>query len=238
MSGQRRLTRLVTKEGFAVFDKSEAQSILERLGASAVKFTLERVALFDLPKLQVTNPVGNGKGGVRIVSREFSKLSLDNSSRSYSTLVPVLRRAKERRQVIIVTHNPNVAVLGDAEQIIVMKAHNDRCEIVTRGSIDNPETRHSACAILEGAMEAFTRRAKMYGNIYAARGLTAFERGRLGQGPIVSLRMGMRFVNNTRAIRGPCMGHRLPRTCQVNIGLIQSTGRFSPSCHADESEAR
>jgi hypothetical protein len=32
----------------------------------------------------------------------------------YSTLVPVLRRAKERRQVIIVTHNPNVAVLSDA----------------------------------------------------------------------------------------------------------------------------
>ena len=31
----------------------------------------------------------------------------------YTTLVPVLRRAKERRQVIIVTHNPNVVVLGD-----------------------------------------------------------------------------------------------------------------------------
>jgi hypothetical protein len=68
-----------------------------------------------------------------------------------------------RRQHIIVTHNPNVAVLGDAEQIVVMKAHNDRGEIVTRGSIDSPETRDAACAILEGAMEAFTRRAKMYG---------------------------------------------------------------------------
>lgn len=185
------LTSLATDEGFPVFDKVEAQSILERLGAPAVKFALERVALFDLPKLQVTKQVDNGKGGFRHVSREFSKLSLGqqqsillalmlsaNSDKPliidqpednldgefiYSTLVPVLRRAKERRQVIIVTHNSNVAVLGDAEQIIVMKANNDRGEIVTRGSIDNPETRKSACSILEGAMEAFTRRAKMYG---------------------------------------------------------------------------
>lgn len=65
--------------------------------------------------------------------------------------------------MIIVTHNPNVAVLGDAEQIVVMKANNDRCDIVSRGSIDKTDTRNAACAILEGAKEAFTRRAKMYG---------------------------------------------------------------------------
>jgi ABC-type bacteriocin/lantibiotic exporter with double-glycine peptidase domain len=81
----------------------------------------------------------------------------------YQTLVPVLRRAKERRQIIIVTHNPNVAVLGDAEQILVMKAMNDRGAIVARGSIDHDQTRDAACAILEGAREAFLRRARMYG---------------------------------------------------------------------------
>jgi ABC-type enterochelin transport system ATPase subunit len=81
----------------------------------------------------------------------------------FSTLVPVLRRAKERRQVIIVTHNANVAVLGDAEQIVVMRAVNDRGEVVTRGSIDHTHTRDAACAILEGARDAFLRRAKMYG---------------------------------------------------------------------------
>ena len=185
------LISLKTEDGFQVFDKVEAQSILERLGAPTAKLALERVALFDLPKLQVTKKVDNGKGGFRHVSREFSKLSLGqqqsillalmlsaNSDKPliidqpednldgefiYSTLVPVLRRAKERRQVIIVTHNSNVAVLGDAEQIVVLKANNDRGEIITRGSIDNPKTRDSACSILEGAMEAFTRRGKMYG---------------------------------------------------------------------------
>jgi len=40
----------------------------------------------------------------------------------YQSVVPVLRRAKERRQVIVVTHDANIAVLGDAEQIVVFRA--------------------------------------------------------------------------------------------------------------------
>ena len=81
----------------------------------------------------------------------------------YKTLVPAIRRAKERRQVIVVTHNANIAVLGDAEQIIVLKATQDKGSIMCRGSIDEPETREQACAILEGSREAFDRRARIYG---------------------------------------------------------------------------
>lgn len=185
------LTLLRTKDGAQAFDAAEAKAVLERLSAQSTRFALERVALYDVPKLQVSKQVSDAAGQARTVRREFSKLSLGqqqsillalmlsaNSDKPliidqpednldgefiYSTLVPVLRRAKERRQVIIVTHNANVAVLGDAEQIIVMKANNDRAEIVSRGSIDRADTRDAACAILEGAKEAFTRRSKMYG---------------------------------------------------------------------------
>src|SRR5258708_40102241 len=69
----------------------------------------------------------------------------------YTTLVPVLRRAKERRQIVIVTHNANIAVLGDAEKIIVLKSQSDRGVITTRSSIYHPETRGAACYILDGA---------------------------------------------------------------------------------------
>lgn len=81
----------------------------------------------------------------------------------FHTFVPVLRRAKERRQVIIVTHNANIAVLGDAEQLIVFKSNSDYSKIVARGSIDDLTARDAACKILEGAREAFTRRARVYG---------------------------------------------------------------------------
>ena len=79
--------------------------------------------------------------------------------------MPVLRLAKERRQIIVVTHNANIAVLGDAEQIIVLKSTAERGSIVSRGSIDDPETRDAACKILEGAHEAFERRARIYGSL-------------------------------------------------------------------------
>ncbi|MFM9850564.1 MAG: TrlF family AAA-like ATPase [Hyphomicrobiaceae bacterium] len=182
---------LKTPEDVVVFKRDEAKTIIERLAEPPVRFALERATVHDLPRLQVSKAIDDGKGGKRYMLRDFSKLSLgqqqsvllalmlsSNSDKPliidqpednldgefiYTTLVPVLRLAKERRQVIIVTHNPNVAVLGDAEQIIVMKAMNDRGEIVARGSIDHPTTRDAACSILEGAREAFLRRAKMYG---------------------------------------------------------------------------
>ena len=185
------ITRLKTPEGVSVFVKSEACSIIERLGHPPVKFALERCELHDLPRLNVTKIFKEEDGSSRPVVRDYSRLSLgqqqsvllalmlsSNSNRPliidqpednldsefiYQTLVPVLRRAKERRQVIVVTHNPNVAVLGDAEQIVILKSTSEKAQIIARGSIDNPETCEHACSILEGAKEAFIRRMKIYG---------------------------------------------------------------------------
>jgi ABC-type molybdenum transport system ATPase subunit/photorepair protein PhrA len=44
--------------------------------------------------------------------------NLDNSS-IYQQLVPYIRKAKEKRQIILVTHNPNLVVSTDAEQIVI-----------------------------------------------------------------------------------------------------------------------
>jgi hypothetical protein len=63
----------------------------------------------------------------------------------------------------IVTHNANIAVLADVEQILVLKANSERSKIVSRGSIDDIATRKAACAVLEGSEEAFRLRAKVYG---------------------------------------------------------------------------
>ena len=134
---------LTTREGVNIFRPYESESIINRLANTSVKYALERVAIHDLPRLQVRREVPDGRDKTRFLVRDFAKLSLgqqqsvllalmlssttdrpliidqpeDNLDGEfiYKTLVPVLCRAKERRQVIIVTHNPNVAVLGDAE---------------------------------------------------------------------------------------------------------------------------
>jgi ABC-type lipoprotein export system ATPase subunit len=187
------IMKVLTKEKTPVFDKSEADRIIAMLSEPQTRFALERCEVYDLPQLIVTKATPDALGTPVYAKRDFSKLSLGQqqsvllalllSSKSnspliidqpednldgefiYHSLVPVLRLAKERRQIIIVTHNANIAVLGDAEQIIILKSTNDKCSIVSNGSIDHETTRDIACNILEGAKEAFQRRAKIYGTV-------------------------------------------------------------------------
>ncbi len=87
---------------------------------------------------------------------------LDNAFIS-SSVVTTLRAIKERRQVIVVTHNANIAVLGDAELIFPMSRKNDKGTVGDRGSIDRGETRDEVIRILEGGDVAFKRRKEIYG---------------------------------------------------------------------------
>lgn len=86
---------------------------------------------------------------------------LDNAF-IFSSIVTTLRSIKERRQVILVTHNANIAVLGDAELILPMHRENDYGKIKDRGSIDTNVTKQCVLDILEGGSAAFLRRKEMY----------------------------------------------------------------------------
>ena len=183
------ITRVVSG-GVKPFSLSDAQEIIATLSADSARFRLERCSFEDRPKITVTKKITT-QGASRYASKDFSRLSLgqqqsvllalmlssdsrypliidqpeDNldSEFIFHSLVPVLRAAKERRQVIVVTHNPNIAVLGDAEKIIAFKSTSEKSVIVADGSIDDATTRTAVCQILEGAEEAFRRRAKTYG---------------------------------------------------------------------------
>lgn len=89
--------------------------------------------------------------------------NLDNQS-VYKILVPFIKEAKKRRQIIIVTHNPNLAVVCDAENVIhvnIDKADKYKVQ-VTHGAIENEVINHQIVEILEGTLPAFTKREKRY----------------------------------------------------------------------------
>jgi ABC-type cobalamin/Fe3+-siderophores transport system ATPase subunit len=88
---------------------------------------------------------------------------LDNAF-IFDSVVATLRTIKERRQVIVVTHNANIAVLGDSELILPMKRAGDKGTVVGRGSIDRNETKKGVQEILEGGELAFRRRHAIYGH--------------------------------------------------------------------------
>ncbi|MCB8968288.1 MAG: hypothetical protein H6660_15505 [Ardenticatenaceae bacterium] len=89
--------------------------------------------------------------------------NLDNQS-VFELLVPCVEEAKNRRQIIIVTHNPNLAVVCNADQVIyshIDKANKNRVRYIS-GSIENPEINDRIVDVLEGTWRAFNKREAMY----------------------------------------------------------------------------
>lgn len=89
--------------------------------------------------------------------------NLDNNS-VYNILVHFIKEAKKRRQVIIVTHNPNLAVVCDAEQVICMSIDKKDGNKVSfeSGAIENPNINNQIVEILEGTYPAFDNRTHKY----------------------------------------------------------------------------
>ena len=89
--------------------------------------------------------------------------NLDNQT-VYSVLVQAVRDAARRRQIILVTHNPNLAVVCDADQVVY--AHRDPAQgnkvTYTTGALENPVITKLAEDVLEGTRPAFRKRDATY----------------------------------------------------------------------------
>ena len=90
--------------------------------------------------------------------------NLDNKS-VFQMLTKFIKLAKKQRQIIIVTHNPNLTVGADAEQVIYVeidKSNNQNLVSVETGSIENQIINKRIVEILEGTMPAFDKRKLKY----------------------------------------------------------------------------
>jgi energy-coupling factor transporter ATP-binding protein EcfA2 len=82
---------------------------------------------------------------------------LDNALIS-DLVVTQIKENKRRRQLIIVTHNPNIVVNGDAELVQVMEFKDGQVRTATSGGLEDSSLRTAVCTILEGGREAFVMR--------------------------------------------------------------------------------
>lgn len=111
--------------------------------------------------------------------------SLDNRA-IFTDLVKYLKKKKEERQIILVTHNANVVVGADSELVIVANQNGNNTPNANgvkfqyiEGSLENTFTnsditedtpvlyrcgiREHVCDIVEGGKDAFIQREKKYG---------------------------------------------------------------------------
>lgn len=80
----------------------------------------------------------------------------------YNELVPIIRTMKSKRQIIIVSHNANLPVNGDAQLVYALKTDVGRGKLRTEGGLDNPHVKQAILDIMEGSAEAFARRSEKY----------------------------------------------------------------------------
>lgn len=181
---------IVDESGTRIYSDEEINALLIKATDSYNYEDFDSLDFDDKPSIIVTKTVEDISGTIQHVNKSLNQLSLgqqqsillaillqskskvpllidqpeDNldSEFIYKSIVSNLRKIKEHRQVIIVTHNPNIAVLGDAELIIPLKSTSIKSMVLERGSIDNEKTRKLCCEILEGGRQAFKRRQEIY----------------------------------------------------------------------------
>lgn len=81
----------------------------------------------------------------------------------YELVVRQIREHKLRRQIIVVTHNPNIVVNGDAEMLYALDFRAGQCRVAKEGSLQEAEIREEICRVMEGGREAFERRYRRLG---------------------------------------------------------------------------
>lgn len=87
----------------------------------------------------------------------------DNLDNQYitETIHKIIREEKKSRQLIFITHNPNIPVLSDSEHNIFLTYSDKKAIIEKEGNVDS--VKNNILNLLEGGKEAFNTRRKIYG---------------------------------------------------------------------------
>lgn len=171
------LTTLMQRSSF---DEDRSKKIMSALRAGGTRYTIESVALDDRPSIELldgetfkeSTRLSTGQRCTTILPILLTQSerpllidqpedNLDNAF-VYETIVRALRDIKGKRQVIFVTHNPNIPVLGDAERVFVFSSDGQHATLKQVGTVD--DCKEQIEQILEGGRDAFLLRKARYGH--------------------------------------------------------------------------
>jgi ABC-type lipoprotein export system ATPase subunit len=160
-------------------DADRANRMLLQLKDKPVVFDVEIVDLYDRPTIELkdgldykdSTALSTGQRCTTILPilllESASPLLIDQPEDNldnafiYETVVKSVRGVRGKRQLIFVTHNPNIPVLGDAQRVMVLQSTGRRASVKAVGNVD--EVKEEIEFVLEGGREAFQRRKARYG---------------------------------------------------------------------------
>ncbi|MGI9012942.1 MAG: AAA family ATPase [Phycisphaerales bacterium] len=162
----------------AELNAEQADRVIAALADSPVLLALESVDLLDLPRIELrdgdeykdSTTLSTGQKCTTILPIllmdsdnpllvDQPEDNLDNRF-IFECVVDSIRQTKSRRQLIFVTHNPNIPVLGDAERIFVLQSNGASARVATEGDVD--ACKEEIVTLLEGGENAFKERRRRY----------------------------------------------------------------------------
>jgi type III restriction enzyme len=159
---------------YAALEDGFMEKLRERISADRVAIALQailrpRVEIFQLrdgteiefrkasqgeQAATLLNILMNQSNGPLIIDQPEE--DLDN--RIINDIIRTIRKTKAERQLILATHNANIAVNGDSENVIEMVLGERKAF----GAIDEPDVRDAITKTMEGGKDAFELRRKKY----------------------------------------------------------------------------
>ncbi len=158
--------------------KEQSERVVSALNNPDFLLELEGFELLDLPSIELLHgdqykPSSSLSTGQKCTSilpilllESASPLLIDqpednlDNSFIYDTIVEKLRKIKTQRQLIFITHNPNVVVLGNSDMVFVMESDGKVARIAKSGTVDECKT--PIVKSLEGGKQAFEMRRERY----------------------------------------------------------------------------
>ena len=163
----------------AELTSDQASKAMANMSDTEFLFELETVQLGDQPLIELkdgddykdTSSLSTGQKCTAILPilllENENPLIIDQPEDNldnrfiFQTVVESVARVKPKRQLILVTHNPNIPVLGDADHVVVLESDGARAKVTKSGNVD--ACKSEIVTLLEGGEEAFRKRGERYG---------------------------------------------------------------------------
>jgi DNA repair ATPase RecN len=159
-------------------NENQAAAVLAEMSKPENLYELETVGMDDTPSIQL-NDGGSYKDSAALSTGQKCTAILpillfesanpllidqpeDNLDNGFvfETVVKTIRKVSGTRQLIFVTHNPNIPVLGDASRVVVMQSNGQNASMKAAGNVDG--CKEHIVSLLEGGEEAFKKRMHRY----------------------------------------------------------------------------
>lgn len=140
---------------------------IQKNGSSIMKKSAGEKAsmIIDIIFEIIKENVEKDKQTILIIDQPEDHLDNDNIDKGIVRKIREMKKKNKIPQIIFVSHNANISITADSENIIIARKIEEKCEYKNSG-IEDPEFIEEVCTILEGGQEALRTRGMKFSVSY------------------------------------------------------------------------